>query len=505
MLQIIAASKTMSKGADGSLSRSRERPIYECAACALTFTANHRTDHLRVHHPGKTFEELGQPVRVNVDDGASAGKRRRSRSSGHSNDSRSTRAGSSVSDRSRKRQPKAAPKAADLPPDETVHKCAVMAFRRLQLGLRQTDVLATALKLFPGLPPVAVSACVQSAAAIQAQVVADLMEDIYPRGTASPAKGSSTPSRSSSPGLSSGSGSRSPSRSASHRGSSNDKSPAKAAHLRPCGVRSDQKKGKPIPTPIRLLDGAELAAGPGQIMDSESGGSEEGENRPSSAKPTGGPTAQVTANKRPGVEKSGLLSPTLDPRAKKPSEPRDGYRIPKISKRNLDDRLDEMMRSDIPLYVADVGRGAEEVRRDGQVDARNNSDDSHAPRVVGARSSGNAEAGRSPRAHDHDQDASRGHTSSRDDDRRESGVSRSPRRVDDRCGEGHSRGGLYRPARAPRSPRPGSEGRPRDDRDRHYYNSGWVRGRGGRGRGRSRGANPSMNDLLAALLNKLNQ
>jgi hypothetical protein len=132
-------------------------------------------------------------------------------------------------------------------------------------------------------------------------------------------------------------------------------------------------------------------------MDSESGGSEVGENRPSSAKPTGSITAQdVTANKRPGVGKSGLLSSTSDPKAKNQAEPRDGDRIPKILKRNLDDRLDEMMRSDIPLYVADVGRGAEEVRRVVQVVVRNNSDDSHGPRVVGARSSGKRRGGPLP-------------------------------------------------------------------------------------------------------------
>jgi len=114
---------------------------------------------MRVHHPGVSEKDLGSPIRVDQPSSVPCSRSPSRSASAGSVAADSARRRSVSMERGRRRQQKRAPPAfAQSFNDEAARKCAVVAFRRLQLEMSEKDVHVKTTAEFPCLSPLVVSA-----------------------------------------------------------------------------------------------------------------------------------------------------------------------------------------------------------------------------------------------------------------------------------------------------------------------------------------------------------
>jgi len=557
-----------------SSKHSGQRVRYRCVDCKRVFPSNHRCDHLRVYHPGEpNFESIGLPVRVDdppvtkartknpksadvttraasrgssksMSAGSSRSASRRAASVGRSSIERSRSPRRSVEVRPScppkdskaadvyvRDRPREKRRASGVGPsiatvNDEIHRCALMAYRQVALCVKQEEVIRTASVEFGCLSAEVINACVRSAVSIYAQVVKDLCHRVPATASAVSHRlrsSSSSDSRSSSKSLSS---------------SSSGLSGKPRADSEPKRTASG--------SPLRLMTAGELVAGPVSLFDVEICGS-----------PHAAVKVNAVASKTPIVDakdqrqrhmrtqmRSSLSSPSAASPRTSSGSLAPGYKIPKRTK--LADRIEEMLRSEEIMFVADVGihRDSEGMSQLGSGTlskelkcntaskrllptalgrAPDDDDDTARAPFVAARPSVVKDRGNQPvcaTGHDRTQRGER----RRDDDRHEVDRRGDDRRDDDRHEvnrRGDDRRDDYRRNDSRRDDNRGDDGRRDDAYDKgHRYgqegerqpargHSNAFRRSRGWGRGGGRGGTPrgysSNQDIASALISALDK
>ena len=297
-----------------------KRPLYKCLDCAGVFTTNHKKRHLEVHHAGKSYDEIGQPVKLTDLEAIDRRPGDMLSAAGSEADT------SERTERDRAlslAHPLSAQSIAPfLPSNGAIQRCAISAFRRAQLGVKMAEIQVIVSRLYPSLTQETVRACVQSALAIHKRIVLDMSDgdgadtSLVMLTAESRRRRSPTPAASRSPSSDSG----------SPNGDDDE--------------RSEKDTRSVVDRPICLLTEQELSSMPDDIFDGDDADPKVPREKEGHAvrQPEVLPACGTVST--PGAVGTKSNAPLVVPR-----------------RESLDRRLEKMLSSKELLHIADVGAG----------------------------------------------------------------------------------------------------------------------------------------------------